>query len=79
MLMNKTEAQMDKIFSSESSSKIRVLFKELIKVYQEQDYNEEIVEIKSAPNEIPTFELRFIKNGIDCKYYRILLNDNDIN
>lgn len=70
---------MDKLFLDDSGIKIRALFKELIKVYKEQDYNEEIVEIKSGSGEVPTFEIRFIKQGIDCKYYRILLNENDIN
>lgn len=60
-------------------SQIRTLFKELINRYKSSNYKEEIVQVKSTINKVPTFQLRFVKEGEDCKYYRILLKDVGMN
>lgn len=58
-----------------AKSQIRALFNELIKRYRSKNYKEEIVQMKSTLNNVPTFQLRFVKQGEDCKYYRILLKE----
>jgi FMN-dependent NADH-azoreductase len=70
---------MKKGIKTNPKSQIRTLFKELIKRYKSNNYKEEIVQVKSNVNKIPTFQLRFVKQGEDCKYYRILLNDVRMN
>jgi len=70
---------MNKIADEEYKIKIRQFFKELINIYKSQNYEEEIIEIKSSKNGIPIFELRFIKHETERKYFRILLDDQEIN
>ena len=62
-----------------SKARIRTIFKELINVYKAKNYKEETVKLNSTKTGVPAFQLRFIKQGEDCKYYRIMLNDVDIN
>ncbi|HHD92326.1 MAG TPA: hypothetical protein ENL06_01715 [Candidatus Portnoybacteria bacterium] len=61
----------------ETQKKIRGFFKELIRVYREKKYVDEI--IKTEPDKdrtVPSFQLRFVKKGEKSIYYRVLL-DND--
>ena len=62
-----------------SKARIRSFFKELIKVYKSKNYEEEIVKLDHPKTGVPTFQLRFVKQGEDCKYYRILLDDTRLN
>lgn len=58
------------------SKYIRQFFKELILKHNSEGYKEKIVAVNSK-NEIPTFQLRFIKQGEECKYYRVIVKDTD--
>lgn len=58
--------------------RIRELFKELIKRYKENKYSEEIIKTKNKKNNVPVFQLRFFKRGEKSIYYRILLNENEV-
>ena len=62
-----------------SNTRIRSFFKELIKVYKSKNYKEEIVKLKRTKTGVSAFQLRFMKKGEDCKYYRILLDDTRFN
>jgi len=57
-------------------NRIRKLYKELIDVHKKVNYKEKIVDLGKKSNGKLVFQLRFIKNGQDCKYYRILVKDN---
>ena len=61
-----------------SKARIRTFFKELIKAYKDKDYKERIVKLKHTKTGVPAFQLRFVKQDEDCKYYRILLDDTKI-
>ena len=64
---------MEKAKIKNPKTQIRTFFKELISIYKLKNYKEEIVRTKPTVNGVPTFQLRFVKLGEDCKYYRILL------
>jgi hypothetical protein len=66
---------MKKSPKSKYKKHIQQLFKELIKRYKSDGYKEKIVP-KSSEDTFPTFQLRFIKQGNNCVYYRIVLRDN---
>lgn len=55
---------------------IQQLFKELIKKYKSDGYKKKIVP-KTTQDTFPTFQLRFIKQGNSCVYYRIVLRENE--
>ncbi len=57
-------------------NRIRKLYKELIKAHKKTKYKEKIVNLNEKRNGNLVFQLRFIKNGKDCKYYRVLVRDN---
>ncbi len=64
----------------ETQNKIREFFKELIKIYREKKYVDEIIQTEPTKNEsVLSFQLRFIKKGEDCIYYRVLLDKNEKN
>lgn len=59
-----------------NKKRIRILFKELIKRYKSQGYKSNIVHVKNR-GKYPTFQLRFIKQGSSCIYYRVVLRENE--
>ncbi|MEE9431827.1 MAG: hypothetical protein V3V16_12340 [Melioribacteraceae bacterium] len=70
---------MSESVSEKTKQKIRKLFKELISVYKTKKYKEEIISVESNQKKLPTFQLRFFKQGEKSIYYRILLNKKEPN